>query len=278
MQDWGWTVFPLLIYGIWLFQFFKETGEVRSTLHTIQKRKQLHGVINDLDNVDLFTQTSILSSGRFVVCVWRQRSSDQDDHKGKKPDIETCFQNIQSCSWLVVWQNQFGPKIQIKYIDTKIQLADMLTKGNFTRDEWNHLLCLFSISNFSSTNCSEVMSKRTQKRFRWRKSHSKIEADDEFSFAMQRKDSWSACLYCITKPGENQIWKSITSELVERAASKNRENCQGRWLIKLLTVECWQELVFSRVEIWWSDGSKNRETCQQTTTQFVYTAHGQIYY
>ena len=54
-------------------------------------------------------------------------------------------------------------KIQIKYIDTKNQLADILTKGNFTRDEWNHLLCLFNLSHFSSTNCSEVMSKRTQK-------------------------------------------------------------------------------------------------------------------
>ena len=29
--------------------------------------------------------------------------------------------------------------------------------------EWNHLLCLFNISHFSSTECSEVMSKRTQK-------------------------------------------------------------------------------------------------------------------
>ena len=29
------------------------------------------------------------------------------------------------------------PKIQIKYIDTKNQFADILTKGNFTRDEWN---------------------------------------------------------------------------------------------------------------------------------------------
>ena len=55
------------------------------------------------------------------------------------------------------------PKIQIKYIDTKNQLADILTKGNFTRDEWNHLLCLFNISHFRSTDCSEVMSKRTQK-------------------------------------------------------------------------------------------------------------------
>ena len=54
------------------------------------------------------------------------------------------------------------PKIQIKYIDTKNQLADMLTKGNFTRDEWNHLLCLFTISHFSSTICSEAMAKRVQ--------------------------------------------------------------------------------------------------------------------
>ena len=54
------------------------------------------------------------------------------------------------------------PKIQIKYIDTKNQLADILTKGNFTRDEWSHLLCLFNISHFSSINSLDAMSKRTQ--------------------------------------------------------------------------------------------------------------------
>ena len=54
------------------------------------------------------------------------------------------------------------PKIQIKYIDTKNQLADMLTKGNFTRDRWNHLSCLLNISHFSSTNRLEAMSTRTQ--------------------------------------------------------------------------------------------------------------------
>ena len=31
-------------------------------------------------------------------------------------------------------------KIHIKYVDTKNQLADMLTKESLTRDEWNHLL------------------------------------------------------------------------------------------------------------------------------------------
>ena len=42
------------------------------------------------------------------------------------------------------------PKIQIKYIDTNKQHADILTKGNFTRDEWSNLLHLFNISHFSS--------------------------------------------------------------------------------------------------------------------------------
>ena len=54
------------------------------------------------------------------------------------------------------------PKIQFKYIDTKNQLADILTKGNFTRDEWNHLLRLFNISHFSSINNPKAMSTRTQ--------------------------------------------------------------------------------------------------------------------
>ena len=54
------------------------------------------------------------------------------------------------------------PKIQIKYIDTKNQLADILTKENVTRDEWNHLLNLFNTSHFSSTTCIAAMAKRAQ--------------------------------------------------------------------------------------------------------------------
>ena len=62
------------------------------------------------------------------------------------------------CSIELIWT----PKIQIKYIDTKNQLADVLTKGNFTRDEWNHLLNLFNISHFRSTACTAAMAKRAQ--------------------------------------------------------------------------------------------------------------------
>ena len=53
-------------------------------------------------------------------------------------------------------------KIQVKDIDTKNQLADILTRGNFTRDEWNHLLNLFNISHFSSTASTAAMEKRAQ--------------------------------------------------------------------------------------------------------------------
>ena len=61
------------------------------------------------------------------------------------------------CSIESIWT----PKIQIKYIYTKNQLADILTKGNSHCDEWNHLLCLFNISHSSSINSVKVMSKRT---------------------------------------------------------------------------------------------------------------------
>ena len=64
------------------------------------------------------------------------------------------------------------PKIHIKYVDTRNQMADMLTKGNFTRDEWNHLLHLLNIMNLSTISRSHfflsngkqssVMSKRSQ--------------------------------------------------------------------------------------------------------------------
>ena len=45
---------------------------------------------------------------------------------------------------------------------TSTPKPNLPTKGNFTRDEWNHLLCLFNSSYFSSRVCSEAMAKRLQ--------------------------------------------------------------------------------------------------------------------
>ena len=65
------------------------------------------------------------------------------------------------------------PKIQIKYIDTKNQLADILTKGNFTREEWNHLLTLFNISHFQFYILHRCYGKTSSTRIRRRPCHSK---------------------------------------------------------------------------------------------------------
>ena len=82
--------------------------------------------------------------------------------KGRSPTMRHVSRTHRvALDWLFDRIN-LDPKIQIKYIDTKNQLADILTEGNFTRDEWNHLLCFLNISHSSSTDCLEVNSKRTQ--------------------------------------------------------------------------------------------------------------------
>ena len=82
--------------------------------------------------------------------------------KGRSPTMRHVSRTQRvALDWLFDRIN-LDPKIQIKYNDTKNQLPDILTKENFTRDEWNHLLCLFNISHFSSTVCSDTMAKRSQ--------------------------------------------------------------------------------------------------------------------
>ena len=69
--------------------------------------------------------------------------------KGRSPTMRHVSRTHRvALDWLFDRIN-LDSKIQIKYIDTKNQLADILTKGNFTRDERNNLLRLFNISHFS---------------------------------------------------------------------------------------------------------------------------------
>ena len=69
-------------------------------LHTIHQRKQSRRVINVLDNVDFISSNVHFSHQEALLYVFEDNEavSDQDDHKGKKPDNETCFLNPQSCS------------------------------------------------------------------------------------------------------------------------------------------------------------------------------------
>ena len=116
--------------------------EVRSTPHTIQKRKQSHGMINDLDNVDFIPSNVNSSHQEALLYVFEDNEAViKMIIKGRSPTMKHVSRTHR-----VAFDSRFDrinwdSKIRIKYIDTKNQLADMLTKGNFTRDEWNHLLC-----------------------------------------------------------------------------------------------------------------------------------------
>ena len=164
-------------------------SEAFSPPHTIHKRKQSQRVINDLDSVD-FIPSDVRSSHQegFLFVFEDNEAVIKMIIKGRSPTLRHVSRTHRvALDWFFDRIN-LDSKIQIKYIDTKNQLADILTKGNFTRDEWNHILCLLNISHFSSTNCSEVMSKRTQEDA-GEESHTKTKADGEFGLAMQRKES-----------------------------------------------------------------------------------------
>ena len=58
--------------------------------------------------------------------------------KGRRPHLRHVSRTHRvALDWLFDRSN-LDPKIQIRYVDTKNQFADILTEGHFTRDEWNH--------------------------------------------------------------------------------------------------------------------------------------------
>ena len=140
MQDWGWVVFPHLIYGIWLLPFLGNTNqkhteqgdllkskrEVCSPPHTIHKRKQSQGVIIELDNVDFIPLNVQSSHQEALLYVFEDNEAViKMIIKGRSPTVRHVSRTHRvALDWLFDRIN-VDPKIQIKYIDTKNQLADI---------------------------------------------------------------------------------------------------------------------------------------------------------
>ena len=127
------------------------------------KNEKSHGMIDDLDRVDFSSNVNSSRQEALLYVFEDNEAVIKMIIKGRSPTMRHVSRTHRvALDWLFDRIN-LDRKIQIKYIDTKNQLADILTKGNFTRDEWTHLLCLLNISHFSSINSLEAMSKRTQK-------------------------------------------------------------------------------------------------------------------
>ena len=136
------------------------SGKPESDVHKRQKSHNKISVVHDIDAVPSNVQSArqeallyVFEDNEAVNKMFMKGRSHTMRHVSRTHRV--------ALDWLFDRIN-LDSKIQIKYIDTKNQLADILTKGNFTRDEWNHLLTLFNISRFSSTACIAAMAKRAQ--------------------------------------------------------------------------------------------------------------------
>ena len=116
-----------------------------------------------MENIDSFPSNVRFSHQKALLYVFEDNEAViKMTIKGRSPTMRHVSRTHRvALDWLFDRIN-LDSKIQIEYIDTRNQLADILTKGNFTRDEWNHLLCLFNISHFSPTVSSAAMAKRSQ--------------------------------------------------------------------------------------------------------------------
>ena len=128
-----------------------------------ERSQKSEGKINVLNNIDCVPSNVQSSHQEALLYVFEGNEAViKMITNGRSPTMRHVSRTDRvAIDWFFDRIN-LDPRIQIKYIDTKNKLADILTKGNFTRDEWNHLLCLFNISHFSSTLCSDTMAKRSQ--------------------------------------------------------------------------------------------------------------------
>ena len=129
----------------------------------VKGKNKSYNKIDDMQDIDSVPSNVQSASREALLYVFEDNEAViKMIMKGRSPTMRhVSLTHRVALDWLFDRIN-LDPKIQIKYIDTKNQLADILTKGNFTRDEWNHLLTLFNISHFSSTSCIAAMAKRAQ--------------------------------------------------------------------------------------------------------------------
>ena len=107
------------------------------------------------------TRTTSCSESAHVLCV-RALCTHVDWNKvikGRSLSMRLFSRTHRiALDWLFDRIN-LDPKIQINYIDIKNQLADILTKGNFTRDEW----IIFCVCSALAISVLQMFRKRCRK-------------------------------------------------------------------------------------------------------------------
>ena len=123
---------------------------IKPNMHNLIQCKHTNVISTNIDHVPSNTKNS--DSSALLYVLEDNEAVIKMIIKGRSPSMRHVSRTHRvALDWLFDRIN-LDPKIQIRYIDSKHQIADIVTKGNFTCDERNNLLHLFNIIHFSSTS------------------------------------------------------------------------------------------------------------------------------
>ena len=216
------------------------SGQADNDVHKRHKSQKKIDVMKDIDLVPSNVQSA---NREALLYVFEDNEAViKMIMKGRSPTMRHVSRiHRVALDWFFYLIN-LNSKIQIKYIDTKNQLADILTKGIFTRDEWNHLLSLFNISHFSSTVCSAAMAKRIQQE----SGEERVTAKSRPMMNLTARMSSVVSSSTSSSPGKTWYGYQDPGKYVvvdDRSGQPDRLSPAGHSKIGL-----WSFLIFSRVE------------------------------
>ena len=155
-QVYAWMEFPPSIFGTESLEYFipyrtKPTNPeiLESHRETFCKKTPLKmqgqtptkHIDLDLANVDHVPSNAKLAGSSAILHAFEDNGAViKMIIKGWSPTMRHVSRTHKVAWYWLFDRIILDSKIQIRYIDTKHQLADILTKGNFARDEWNSLL------------------------------------------------------------------------------------------------------------------------------------------
>ena len=201
----------------------------------IKPKLQLRTTVLICFHVDNAPSTAKISQSNAMLYVFEDNEAViKMIVKGRSPIMRHVSRTHRVALDRLLDKINLDPKIQIKYIDTKHQIADILTTRNFTRDDWNVHHQPFQLSaalkNFSLITCpkkrwrsgcknkeeSRIVSKSKPTATNlWRKGcKNRMETKGSWQSQSRRRRTWKFlnCEQsdCGEKPGDTQSFKSTS--------------------------------------------------------------------
>ena len=184
-------------------QILEGTGPLDNV--DVERNQKSQEKIDVLENVDFFTSNVQSSRQEAVLYVFEDNQAViKMIIRGRSLAMRQASRTHRvALDWLFDRTN-LDSKIQIKFIDTKDQLADSLTKGHFKRDGWNHL-SLLNRSHFSSTVCSVAMAKPPQHDSG---GEERVTGKSRPMMSFIARTAVARIILDFSKPREENLWKS----------------------------------------------------------------------